>query len=205
LFIDFVQQLPPWECELLQIIEVSDDIFRVGVVISRGLLCAVSDGSVWEEVNGAFGWALNTDQCERVAKGMGPARGVNINSYRAEAYGMLSLLYFLLKRLAEFLGKKDEWNGIVATDGQSLLDTILDGPYVEKTTDLPTPSRLKDCQYLNALDPDWDLTSGTIDVASTIPGLAFQYIRGPGSPRPHDHVRTIVAPCSIEVGCRRNG
>ena len=75
-------------------VEVSDDIFRAGLAKSYGLR-AVSDGSVWEEVNGAFGWALSTDQGERVAKGMGPARGVKIDSYRAEVYGMLSLLCFL--------------------------------------------------------------------------------------------------------------
>ena len=175
-FIEFVHQLPPWECELLQMIEMSADIFGVGVAISHGL-CAVSDGSVWNETDGAFGWVLSTDQGERVAKGMGPARGVNIDSYRAEAYGMLSLLSFL-KRLAEFLGQKDEWNGIVATDSQSLLDTILDGPYVEKTTDLPIQSRVKDSRYLNVLDPDWDITSSIIEVAATMPGISLQYIRG---------------------------
>ena len=77
--IEFVHQLPPWECELLQMIEVSADIFGVGVAISHGL-CAVSDGSVWNETNGAFGWVLSTDQGERVAKGMGPARGVKHHS-----------------------------------------------------------------------------------------------------------------------------
>ena len=84
-------------------IEVSADIFGVGVAISHGLY-AVSDGSVWNETDGVFRWVLSTDQGERVANGMGPARGVNIDSYRAEAYGMLSLLCFL-KRLAEFLGQ----------------------------------------------------------------------------------------------------
>ena len=48
---------PLWESELLQMVEVSDDIFGVGLALSHGLR-AVSDGSVWEEVNGAFDWAL---------------------------------------------------------------------------------------------------------------------------------------------------
>ena len=121
--------------------------------------------------------ALSTDQGERVAKGMGPARGVKVDSYRADAYGMLSLLCFL-KRLAEFLGQKDEWHGIVATDSQSLLDTILDGPYAKKLTDNPIPSRLKSAKYLNVLDPDWDITSSIIAVASDLPGIRFQYVRG---------------------------
>ena len=151
-FQEFVMAFPPWESELLQMVEVSNDNFSVGLALFHGVR-AVRDGSVWEEVNGAFGWALSTDQGERVAKGIGPARGVKIDSYRAEAYGMLSLLCFL-KRLAEFLGQKDEWHGIMAADSQSLLDTILDGPYVDKLTDSPIPSRLKSAKYLNVLDPD---------------------------------------------------
>ena len=175
-FKEFILELAPWESELLRMTDVSEDIFSTGLAISHGLR-AVSDGSVWEETNGAFGWALSTDQGERVAKGMGPARGVKIDSYRAEAYGMLSLLCFL-KRLAEFLGQNDEWQGIVATDSQSLLDTILDGPYVDKQTDAPIPSRLKDIKYLNVMDPDWDITSNIIAVATDIPGIRFQYVRG---------------------------
>jgi hypothetical protein len=108
---------------------------------------------------------------------MGPARGVKIDSYRAEAYGMLSLLCFL-KRLAEYLGQKDEWHGIETPDSQSLLDTIHDGPYVERLTDNPIPSRLKSAKYLNVLDPDWDITSNIIAVALDIPGIRFQYVRG---------------------------
>ena len=163
-FQEFVLEFPMWESELFRMVVVSEDIFGIGLAISHGLR-AVSDGSVWEETNGAFGWALSTDQGERVAKGIGPARGVKIGSYRVEAYGMLSLLCFL-KRLAEFLGQKDEWQGIVATNSQSLLDTILDGPYVDKQTDTPIPSRLKDIRYLNAMDSDWDITSNIIAVAS---------------------------------------
>ena len=83
-----------------------------------------------------------------------------------------------MKCLAEFLGQKGEWHGIVATDSQSLLDTILDGPYVERLTDNPIPSRLKDAKYLNVLDPDWDITSNIIAVASDIPAISFQDVRG---------------------------
>ena len=66
----------------------------------------------------------------------------------------------------------------MATDSHSLLDTILDGPYVNRPTDIPIPSRVKPVKYLHVLDPDWDITSNIIEVAATIPGVSFQYVRG---------------------------
>ena len=49
---------------------------------------------------------------------------------------------------------------------------------VERLTDNPIPSRLKDAKYLNVLDPDWDIISNIIAVASDIPAISFQYVRG---------------------------
>jgi hypothetical protein len=58
---------------------------------------AVSDGSVRYHEEGAYGWALSSRSGERVAYGRGPASGRVPTSYRAEAYGMLSLLRFLVR------------------------------------------------------------------------------------------------------------
>jgi hypothetical protein len=43
-----------------------------------------------------------------------------VDSYWAEAYGMLAILT-ILKRLAEFTVYMEPWSGILATDSQSLL------------------------------------------------------------------------------------
>jgi hypothetical protein len=175
-FIETINRLPEWEHEILQHLELASDAFTVGVELSHGIR-VVSDGSVWDDNQGAFGWTLSNDKGERMARCMGPARGARIDSYRAEAYGMLSVLCFL-KRLTEFIGQGDEWHGILATDSQSLLDTILDGEYKKANSDDPLPCSLKQLRYLDAMAPEWDLTSSIVTMAQTMQGMQLQYIRG---------------------------
>ena len=122
-FRQFIASLPSWEMELLQHVEMSDDPFSIALALEHGLR-AVSDGSDWNQIQGAFGWAMSTDVGERCACGMGPARSASPHAYRSESYGLLSLLCFL-RRLAEFTGKHDNWTGIIATDSQSLVVTVL--------------------------------------------------------------------------------
>ncbi|KAI2499304.1 hypothetical protein MHU86_15148 [Fragilaria crotonensis] len=121
-FAQFVSSLPLWEAELLHNVDLAEDPFTVSDALSHGIR-AVSDGSVWTDNQGAYGWMLSSDLGDRVARGMGPARGAKVDSYRAEAYGMLTILCFL-RRLAEFTIQVEPWTGILATDSQSLLDTI---------------------------------------------------------------------------------
>jgi hypothetical protein len=121
-FESYISSLEAWEAELLHHTEL---------FVDPNLLClegqtrfrAVSDGSVFPNVSASFGWILSTNEGERVTQNMGPVRGYQIHSYRAEASGVLSVLRFLL-RIAEFTQMHEKWNGVVATDGQSLLDTL---------------------------------------------------------------------------------
>ena len=121
-FESYISSLDAWEAELLHHTEL---------FVDPNLLClkgqtrfhAVSDGSVFPNVSASFGWILSTNEGERVAQNMGPVRGYQLHSYRAEASGVLSVLRFLL-RIAEFTQMHEKWNGVVATDGQSLLDTL---------------------------------------------------------------------------------
>ena len=121
-FCDFVHSLSPWEFDLLQHMDLTRDPFSTSVMLAHGVR-AVSDGSVWDNNQGAFGWTVSTDTGTRLAQGMGPARGAKVDSYRAEAYGMLATLVFL-NRLAEYTTHMEPWFGILATDSQSLLETI---------------------------------------------------------------------------------
>ncbi len=66
---------------------------------------------------------MSTRQGERVAQNFGPVRGKEAHSYRAEACGVLSILRFSIS-LAEFTQMHEPWTGVVATDGQNLLDTL---------------------------------------------------------------------------------
>jgi hypothetical protein len=49
---------------------------------------AVSNGFVKYQTHGSFGWVLSSLAGQRLAYGMGPARGRALNSYRAEVYGL---------------------------------------------------------------------------------------------------------------------
>ena len=121
-FRDYIDTLPEWEQELLLHTALVSDAYVVGVALEHGLR-AVSDGSEWFQTQGSFGWILSSDLGERLASGMGQAQSRRSNSYRSEGYGMLALLLFL-QRLAKFIQYHDQWNGIIATDSKSLIDTI---------------------------------------------------------------------------------
>ena len=122
-FSDFVNTLPPWELELLQYTEISGEPFDFCEDLQPQMR-AVSDGSVRHETQGAFGWSIRNESGIAVASGMGPARGGGcVTSYRAEAYGLLSLVRFLI-RIAEYTEMQLPWIGIIATDSSSLLDTL---------------------------------------------------------------------------------
>ncbi len=148
-FRDHISALDGWEVELLQHIEFSTDPRSAALALTYGIR-AVSDGSAKFQTRGAFGWSISTDKGERIATGMGPARGARQHSYRAEAYGMLAL-YIFLHRLAEYTQTITPWKGIIATDSQSLLDTVLGiRQYTEVTSEAPLPR-------LDVLTPEWDI------------------------------------------------
>ena len=90
-FTQYIDSLPQWEKELLDHVELIGDPFSITVALEHGLR-AVSDGSDWSQVQGAFGWVMSTDRGERCACGMGPARSASPHAYRSEGYGLLSLL-----------------------------------------------------------------------------------------------------------------
>ena len=60
-----------------------------------------------------------------------------------------------LNRIAEFTMKHEPWRGIVATDSQSLIDTIQG-----RHRDEPPPAPQASDTYrksLDPLDPEWDI------------------------------------------------
>ena len=115
-----IKTLKAWEYELLRhtrIIANTDDI--VTTALEQGFR-VVSDGSVKEaHGNGSFGWVLSSTRGERIISGAGPAKGRALHSYRAEAYGLLSVMRFLIQ-YREYTRSTSEWPGILATDAQSV-------------------------------------------------------------------------------------
>ena len=111
--------LEAWEINLLRHTTLFVDPYNLCDALSSGLKGG-SDGSVQFYTEGAFGWMLSTNQGESVTTGMGPVQGTRPQSYCAEACGMLSFLWFLI-RVAEFTAMLDPWNGQIVTDSQSVL------------------------------------------------------------------------------------
>ena len=93
-FKDYVQQLKPWEIDLLRHTELLVDPYTACFLELQQGFEAGSDGSEKFGTDGSFGWEISTSQGERAATGMGPSRGQVMDSYRAECSGLLSILRF---------------------------------------------------------------------------------------------------------------
>ena len=90
-FDEYLQTLPTWEKQLLS---------QVTVLTNRDLaiallepLVAASDGSA--PFAASFGWIISSTNGDRLLKANGPAPGCRPTSFRAEAYGGLSLWRYL--------------------------------------------------------------------------------------------------------------
>jgi hypothetical protein len=195
-FCQYILSLPDWETELLQHTLLFSDPFTVCLALEHEGFRAVSDGSEWFRRQGSFGWTMSDDLGERVATGMGPARSRLPNSYRSEGYGLLSLLCFL-KRIAEFTMTHEPWRGNVATDSQSLIDTVQGRHCAE----IPTTPQASDTyrKPLDPLDPEWDVVFTIQQLLSAMRSRFATHQRTPGSSH-------SVSPSpfvgSTQCGCR---
>ena len=129
---------------------------------------AGTDGSVKHDTRGAFGWMLSNTEGERVAWAKGPARGAQMDSYRAECTGMLSLLRFLI-RLSDYTNMDDPWRGLIGTDSQSMLDRLYGKTIAQTPHQLTT---------LDPLDAEWDLLVEIQEALKELPGVDLTYVKG---------------------------
>ncbi len=198
-FEEYIPSLETWESDLLQHTELFMDPYSVSVTLSHGLR-VVSDGSEKYGTQGAFGWALSDDRGERVATGMGPARGATASAFRAEAFGMLAVTRFLM-RLGEFTGHFDDWNGIMATDSQSVLDTI------QHCTMLPPgpghPAEIRAYQgnwkTLHVMSANWDVLIELQESLKLLPGVSLQHVRGHQDL--HTSISKLASPRATQRRC----
>ncbi|KAI2494417.1 hypothetical protein MHU86_20100 [Fragilaria crotonensis] len=121
-----------------------------------------------------FMLVLSSLDKERLAFGMGPARGRRPHSYRAEAYGLLSFLQFLI-RIREFSGMHEPWVGVVATDSQSVLDTLQLGDSDPQEEELPVDLDNGEV-VLDCLRPDWDVLIEIQSALRNLPRERLQYV-----------------------------
>ena len=174
----FVAKLQPWEQELLQYVEFTSEPYELCTDLQPHVR-AVSDGSVRMETQGAFGWSMRNEFNNTVASGMGPARGGGgMTSYRAEAYGMLATLRFLI-RMAEFTEMTFPWTGVVGTDSQSLLDTLCGKDETRLEIDRDEPIYLGGAPVvLDCACADWDILIEIQDSLKQLPMIKLQHVKG---------------------------
>ena len=107
----FLQTLCPTERSLLENVTFSDPFSTFDHIMTTWrqsahqrnnvMRIATSDGSV-KDGKGTFGWLLSNADGERLVQCNGKAHGYPMTSYRAEAFGMWSILLFMIKGF-EFL------------------------------------------------------------------------------------------------------
>ena len=177
-FADYVNTLGPWEKALLQYSEFVSTLFDFCTDLQPSLR-AVSDGSVRHETQGAFGWSMRNERGHTVATGIGPIHGGGrVTSYRAEAYGMLSLLRFLI-RMAEFADMHLPWKGVIAIDSQSVLNTLFGPDEARLERDRDEPVNLNGSKVvLNCAAPDWDVLIKIQDSLEKLPQISLSYGKG---------------------------
>jgi hypothetical protein len=128
---------------------------------------------------------------QRLAYGMGPARGRTLHSYRAEAYGMLSLLRFLL-RIKEFTDMHEPWTGVIATDSQGVLDTLQTGD--NDPVDLDHGKVV-----LNCLRPKWDILIEIQAILENMPNVRFQHVEGHQDKKRPYHALDLLGQLNVDA------
>ena len=182
-FAEYIAALHPWEMDLLQHHELSVDPYTACLELQSHFF-AGSDGSEKYGVQGAFGWVISTVEGERLALGMGPARGRRMDSYRAECTGSLSILRFLF-RIAQYTAAHEPKQGVIGTDSQSLLDKL--NPSSSDATQAAVPIKLDE------LSSEWDLLIEIQEGLRLLPGVSLTYVRGhQDDKRPYDRLPLLA-------------
>jgi hypothetical protein len=115
-------KLDPWEAELLKYVNMKHDAFSTYRRMQESFHAA-GDGSVRYEYHGSFGWTISSTKGERLVEAYGPVRGFKPTSYRAEGYGMLSILRFV-KQLQTYCQVNPSWSWTLTSDNISLVNQV---------------------------------------------------------------------------------
>jgi ribonuclease HI len=183
-FQEYVDTLPEWERKLLQEVRCENDDFeKAAEEISldsnlawqrvdpnnpnKEVLGAhgISDGSVKLE-QGTFGWSIRTKEDKPIATGKGASYGYPQHSFRAEAYGMLSMLLFMVRNL-EFHMEPFPTRIEVFTDNSGLVKRIRKKRGIEGV-EFPN----------STLDGDWDVVQAIVKLIKKFPSVNVKHIKG---------------------------
>ena len=148
----FIEQLTPWESLLLRRFKLLCSPQDLSTHFSQALpmfLC--SDGSA-PSFRGSFGGLCSTPDGQLLFSISGPAPGYRTSSFRAESYGLLALLRFVVQ-ICNFYSIELPTTLRFYTDSQSLVDTSY--LRLEWTVEYP----------YSTMSADWDIQQS---ITSTI-------------------------------------
>jgi hypothetical protein len=153
-----------WEKQLMQRTEVLVAESTLSQVSNQRIIIA-SDSSV-KDHRASYGWVIATTEGTRIAKCNGPAFGYKPTSFRAEGYGLLSVLRFLYHSQ-----QKWGWNHqyTILCDNKAMIDIMQELFKVDDT-------------YPNyTLSAEWNVISEmkqTIDKHNLRDTIQFRHIKG---------------------------
>jgi hypothetical protein len=142
----FLQSLEPWEAALFHTIELRYSPHEIVRYLAEETFLGVSDGAEKYKC-AAFGWMTSRSNGHRLVRCTGPVYGADPSSFRAEGYGFLSMLRFLL-RLAEYCDTPQLYECTLASDNLDLITRIKESG----STVLHPALSL-------SLAPDWDIVN----------------------------------------------
>ena len=157
-FRSFLDQKADWENHLFHSLELQLDPFQLLEGLQQLPFSCTSDGSVRYQREGSFGWALSFQNGDRPVHCSGPVYGFKPTSYRAEGYGLLSMIRFLLC-LSEYCGNTQPLHAFkMASDNSSLVDNAIAFQADNYSLDIPLAEPL-DYQRAaqHTLVSDWDV------------------------------------------------
>jgi hypothetical protein len=151
-FTDYLATLDQWERILFDHLDLTVSPYEIIATLdSHEAIYSANDASV-KDYQGSFGWLLSSPDGTITLKCSGPAYGKQMKSYRAEGYGVLSLLRFIYQ-LYSFCQQPLPDALSLFCDSKSLLDKTR--TYLQHSRFYPNTS----------LQPDWDVVQ---QIASTI-------------------------------------
>jgi hypothetical protein len=182
---DSIQQMDEWEKQLLQGMEILVDLETLVQQITQPVIFA-SDGSV-QEHRASYGWVMAITDGTRLAQCTGPAYGYRPTSFRAEGYGLLSVIRFI-----HLIQTKWNTSGryTILCDNEAMIGIMQDHVRVADT-------------YPNqTLKSEWDIiaeTKATIDTDKLWEAIEFRHIKGHADQRAPYNSLTLSQQLNVEA------
>jgi len=165
-FLELLPTLDQWERDLFDTCQFLVPYHEVLHIVCTEPIMFASDGGA-ASPKASFGWVLSTNQGQRLLHISGPAYGAHSNSYRAEGYGILSVMRFIFRANSFVTGTLSESR--LCCDNKSMVASSHEVPAEWKRT--PNSTQASDYDVLAKI---W----ATCDLLPVTACPAVLYIKG---------------------------